>query len=94
MLIFVSLWGLAFIILVWFPCSPISQYWSLNPAANCWGFASQDPDDFYTSFKTHTAFNMVLDIIVLCIPVALYFQMDVQSKTRWGILGLLFLGTL
>lgn len=88
----VGLWGLAFTLVAWFPCSPISDYWSLDPNANCWGFASQDPKKFQITFQTHTAFNMVLDLIVLCIPVHLYYNSDMISKSRWGLLGVLLLG--
>jgi hypothetical protein len=93
MAIFVALWGLSFTIVAWFPCSPdISAYWSLKSDVNCWGFASQDPKIFEMTFMTHTALNMVLDLIILSIPVSLYFQSGVPNKTRRGLTGLLFLG--
>ena len=95
MAIFVALWGTAFSIVAWFPCSPaISEYWSLKPDVNCWGFGSQDPVEFRATFTTHTALNMVLDLIVLSIPASLYLQRSSQSKMRWGLLGILFLGVL
>lgn len=93
LLIFVSLWGLAFSIVAWFPCYPaISAYWSLKADVNCWGFASQDPVEFRATFTAHTAMNMVLDLLVLSIPASLCFRPVVQGKTRWGLSGVLLLG--
>ena len=92
--IFTTLWSVAYAVIAWVPCYPISDYWSLNPAANCWAFASQDPHTFLMTFETHTALNMVLDLVILFVPAVLYFQHDFGEKTRWRFLGLLFLGTL
>lgn len=94
MAVFVALWGLSYSIIAWFPCSPVSAYWSLDPEANCWGFASQNPTTFHITFETHSALNMVLDLIILSIPVGLYFESGIQKKTIWGLSGMLFLGAM
>lgn len=94
MAVCVAIWGVSFAVIALFPCNPVSGFWSGNSQANCWGFASQDADIFQATFMTHAALNMVFDLIILSIPVLLLFHINVQNKMRWGLLGVLTLGTL
>ena len=94
LIIFVSLWSFAFVIIAWFPCAPIGDYWSMSPTANCWGFASADPDIFRITFTTHCAANMVLDLVILTVPAVLFFKKELSMRGRWGLIGILCIGAL
>jgi hypothetical protein len=92
-LVFVTLWGIAFIILAVFPCATISDAWNFlarNP--KCWGYASQDPDLFTATLVSHNLINTIFDIYITAIPFQLYFQPDVTYRTRLGLMVLLLMG--
>ncbi|KAH8905664.1 hypothetical protein BR93DRAFT_978837 [Coniochaeta sp. PMI_546] len=92
-LVFVTLWGLTFIILSLFPCTVISNAWDIFATnARCWGYASQNPDLFTATLVSHNLINTVFDIYITAIPFQLYFQPDVTSRTRLGLMVLLLMG--
>ncbi|KAI0136766.1 hypothetical protein BJ170DRAFT_710803 [Xylariales sp. AK1849] len=94
LLAFTGLWGLSFSILAWFPCNPISDYWSWKDGSQCWGFGSLTASQFYATYASHAVTNMVLDFIVLAIPARLYFRNNTSKSSRWRMLMLLSMGTL
>ncbi|RYP08372.1 hypothetical protein DL764_001941 [Monosporascus ibericus] len=85
------IWGLAFIIIAIAPCFPISAFWHRGEGT-CYGFGSTEPHELAGTYTAQTATNMILDLIVLAIPVPLYFQKSTPWKTRMGIGTLLLLG--
>jgi len=88
----VILWGLGFSVMAWAPCFPVHAYWDLQPAdAKCYGFGDGSNR---TAYVLHTAINMLFDMVVLAIPATLYIGKIAQSKTRIGMLILLFMGVL
>ena len=89
-----ALWGTAFNILAWFPCAPITDYWSLQPDPHCWGFGSPNPSSFATTYTAHSASNMVIDMVLLILPLGLFFGSEVTRKVKYGLLGILSLGIL
>lgn len=94
----VSLWGLAQSILAWIPCNPIEADWDFTgtPAIR-WGYGSRDVGVFTGTFYQHSASNMILDIIVLALPLfskPLRATAKVDAKSRRGMIGLFFLGTM
>ena len=91
---FASIWGTAYTLLALFPCSPISDYWSLKPDAHCWAFASPNPKQFAATFETHAILNMLFDIVILILPIPLYFRAGTVGKTKRGLAGLAILGFL
>ncbi|RYO80256.1 hypothetical protein DL762_007743 [Monosporascus cannonballus] len=86
-----SIWGIAFIIISVVPCFPISDFW-YRGEGTCYGFGSIEPHELAGTYTVQTATNMILDLIVLAIPVPLYFQKSTPWKTRMGIGALLLLG--
>ncbi|KAH8885484.1 hypothetical protein GQ53DRAFT_695932, partial [Thozetella sp. PMI_491] len=95
LIVTIGLWGAAFSFMAWVPCFPVSAYWDVSPdrppSGSCYGFGLTLER---TTFVAHTSLNMVFDILVLAIPIPLYFDRSLPSKTRMGMLVLLMLGCL
>ncbi|KAK9423793.1 hypothetical protein SUNI508_03809 [Seiridium unicorne] len=93
-IVLVTLWGLAYSILALFPCWPVSDFWYSPADAKCWGYGAWSTAELVGTFYSHTAMNMILDIIILAIPFHLYFKSDMTYKMRMGLLALLLMGAL
>jgi len=90
----VSIWGAAFSFMAWFPCFPVHAYWdAVYPGDKgvCYGFGSATTGAMYL---IQTGTNMCFDLIVLAIPVPLYFEGATSKKQRIGMLVLFVLGCL
>ena len=92
--VFTGLWGLVYSILAWVPCVPVAAYWTRTPTSiqTCFAFGSLDPFVFSGTYISHTAINLVLDLIVLAMPVPLYFRPGTLPRTRLALIGLLCMG--
>ncbi|KAK4185150.1 hypothetical protein QBC35DRAFT_29812 [Podospora australis] len=95
---FTALWGLAYSIIAWFPCSNISDYWYIATDGStndvkCWGYGSQKIVDFKATYESHAAINVALDLLVMALPIPLYFDSDAHKKTKWGLVGIIVMGT-
>ncbi|KAK9775531.1 hypothetical protein AB5N19_08694 [Seiridium cardinale] len=92
--IFTALWGIAYTFMALFPCFPPRGYWTLEATATCYGYGAATADSFYATYASASAINMVLDVVILAIPIPLYFRKGTTSRTKMGLLGLLFMGGL
>ncbi|KAK2599417.1 hypothetical protein N8I77_011171 [Diaporthe amygdali] len=91
----VSLWGLAFSFISWFPAFPVSADWDFdNTTAVRYGLASLDPSSVVAASLAQTSTNMVLDLIVLAIPVSYYLQPNLSWKSQASLMGLFSLGSI
>ncbi len=71
-IVFVSLWGLVFVILALFPCAYVPDAWNLFAQnARCWGYGSQNPDLFTLTFVCHNVINTLFDIDYTALPLGL-----------------------
>ncbi|KAK7951984.1 uncharacterized protein PG986_007712 [Apiospora aurea] len=89
-----ALWGLVYSFISWFPCFPVNHVWELKPDAKCYGYGSSRPSEFSATYESHTAINMILDVIVLIIPMPLLFKEGTGSAQRLRIGALLFMGNM
>lgn len=88
----IAFWGSAFSFVAWVPCFPVHQYWDLTDTGRrCYGFGVSTDR---ITFIIHTSANMTFDLLVLAIPIPLYFEKTTMSRTRTGMIVLLFLGCL
>ncbi len=86
----IGLWGTAFSIIAWLPCFPVYAYWDFDVTNRvCYAFGVTSDQ---TAFIAQTATNMLFDLIILALPIPLYFKMYTPKKTRIGMLVLLFFG--
>lgn len=93
MAIIIGLWGAAFSFMAWFPCFPVKEYWDLFGSEGvCYAFGSKYAAPFAAMYECHAGMNMVFDIIVLVLPVPLYFSKDISRQTRNGLVGLFVMG--
>ncbi|KAG6361472.1 hypothetical protein INS49_009699 [Diaporthe citri] len=90
----VSLWGLAFSFISWFPAFPVSAGWDFNDTSGVrYGFGSLDPSSVVAASLAQTSTNMVLDLIVLAIPVSYYLQPKLNWKSQASLMVLFSLGS-
>lgn len=90
----VSLWGLAFSFISWFPAFPVSAQWDFtDSSAARYGFASRDSGDVVAASLAQTSTNMVIDMVVLAIPVSYYLQPGLGWKAQASLMGLFSLGS-
>ncbi|KAK7697950.1 hypothetical protein SLS64_013037 [Diaporthe eres] len=96
-IIVVCSWGFAFTFMSWVPCLPIKAYWDWNipdSQVTRYGFGSHEVDTFVATYLTHAATNVALDLIIFTIPIPLYMEKGIQTKTRWALCGLFVLGAI
>ncbi|KAH9905423.1 hypothetical protein F4778DRAFT_707182 [Xylariomycetidae sp. FL2044] len=93
-IVFTACWGLAYSFLAWVPCLPVNQFWIADPGARCYAYGSPSPEPFVLTYESHTAVNTVLDIIVLLIPLPLFFKEGTSFATKMRLVGLLSMGLL
>lgn len=94
LIVFTSIWGAAYGFLAWVPCLPVHGFWNQDPKATCYAFGNGLGKAFTITYETHSAINMVLDVLVLAIPVPLYFEKDTTPRVRLGLIGLFMIGVL
>ncbi|KAI0874815.1 hypothetical protein GGS24DRAFT_500406 [Hypoxylon argillaceum] len=87
-----ALWGVAFSAIALVPCAPLSGFWDWNASSHCYGFGSRVPNEIGATYATHVATNVVLDLVVLAIPIPLYFKAFKQTKQRIGLVIMILLG--
>lgn len=87
-----AVWGVAFSAIAIVPCVPLSGFWDWETPARCYGFGSKVPNEIGGTYAAHVSTNVVLDLIVLAIPIPLYFKTFKQKKQRVGFTIMILLG--
>lgn len=90
-LVVTMIWGITFIVIAAVPCVPVSAFWNRG-SGTCYGYGSINTPSLQGIYTTHNATNVLLDLIILAIPVPLYFDKSTPWKMRMGIGCLLMLG--
>lgn len=96
LIVFTSLWGTAYAIMAWMPCIPVEAFWHPfdHDKGVCYGFGANKPRPFVATFESHTAVNMILDMVVLIIPVPLMWRERSNLPARLRLMGLLIMGSM
>jgi hypothetical protein len=100
LVVFVALWGVAYSAIAWVPCVPPSVYWeSFEPSKDvsqlrCYGYGSQYVRSFVATYESHAAVNLVLDLVVMGLPIPLYFEPGAHGRTIMGLFGIIIMGTM
>ncbi|KAI2615322.1 hypothetical protein GGR54DRAFT_296453 [Hypoxylon sp. NC1633] len=94
LIVFTALWGSAYSFLAWVPCLPVADFWNEAEAREgiCYAYGSEFAIPFVATFESHAAINMTLDILVLSIPIPLFFKEGTTIGTRMRLVGLLTMG--
>ncbi|KAK3361802.1 hypothetical protein B0T24DRAFT_96075 [Lasiosphaeria ovina] len=98
LIIFITLWGFTYSLLAWVPCVPVRQYWDqiYDPMGDrtCYAYGSQRVATFTATYESHAAVNMLLDLLVMGLPIPLYFDKNTHNRTKMGLIGILTFGTI
>ncbi|KAK3988763.1 hypothetical protein QBC44DRAFT_397737 [Cladorrhinum sp. PSN332] len=99
LLILIAAWGLAYSAIAWVPCSPVRDYWLISfdtdtSVVKCYGYGSQNVAIFKATYESHAAINMLFDILVMLLPIPLYFNKDAPVQTKRGLVGIVVMGSL
>lgn len=90
---FTALWGAAYSFIAWFPCFPVSAFWTLAPDSHCYGYGAQSAGPFIATYLSHTGINMALDVLVLVIPLSILLKESMDWMAKLRLLGLVALGS-
>lgn len=91
----VSLWGLGFAIVGWFPCFPVRGYWDRTINARCYGFGfGENPSEFVGTYRAHSASNMVFDVAIFLAPLVLFGRPNLKLKSLLSMAGIFALGAM
>ncbi|KLU86083.1 hypothetical protein MAPG_05102 [Magnaporthiopsis poae ATCC 64411] len=93
----VSIWGIIFSILAWYPCTKVSLFWDADDigffsSPHCWFFASPYVREVRTAYLSHGVTNMILDMVVLLLAAPLFWRKDKSARTNRGLLALVTMG--
>lgn len=92
LLVILSLWGLGFFIVGWFPCFPVRGAWQREINAKCYGFGLHDVPSFVNLFKAYSASNMAFDIVVFVVPLVLFRTPNLRMKNAFAMSGVFAFG--
>ncbi|KAI1340695.1 hypothetical protein F5Y15DRAFT_379630 [Xylariaceae sp. FL0016] len=90
-LVLVSVWGIAFAIVAFFPCWPPRAYWSFTmrtERVQCWGIGAHNPNIMYTTILCQAFGNALLDLVVLGLPFLAFISQKLTGRVRIGIIAL------
>lgn len=92
LIVLVSAWGLAMMVVTWFPCWPVRGYWLDHLHAKCYGYGLADVGGFVSLFIVHAAVNMVFDAAIFLAPMILFRTPDLKSKNLLAMAGVFIFG--
>lgn len=95
-LVMVGAVGIGYTAISWFPCWPVSDYWDFNyltgGGKRCWGFASANRQQFYYTYLSWNILNVVGDVVILALPLGMFWDPDTDGRTKRGLVGLIGMG--
>ncbi|KAL8399772.1 hypothetical protein RB594_000255 [Gaeumannomyces avenae] len=91
-IVIISAWGIGFSVMIWYPCSQVSQFWSSLGSDQCWFFGSLYVDEVRAAYLSHSASNMALDFVVLALAAPLFWKRDTSAEAKRGLLALVIMG--
>ncbi|KAF4545160.1 Integral membrane protein [Lasiodiplodia theobromae] len=90
----VTTWGVTYLFLIIFACTPVDKSWNLMKEGKCIMFGDFHPRNAYTAYASQTASNMFLDTIILITPIPLLYKTRVGKRAKFGLIGLFSAGSL
>jgi hypothetical protein len=92
LLVIVTLWGIAFSFVGWFPCFPVRGAWDRQINAKCYGFGLRTVEEFVMMFRIHSATNMVLDVAIFLTPMVIFRTPRLKVKNLLAMTGIFAFG--
>lgn len=93
-IVFTAMWGFSYSVIAWMPCIPVADFWNNPEIVRCYGYGSDVATEFVGTYESHTAVNLLLDLLVLGIPLPLLFNKHTGPAQRWRIVALILMGLL
>lgn len=72
-----------------FLCSPMSAAWNPNVI-----FSKADCRDLHRYLVGITAANLLLDIVILCMPLPMIWDLNLSTRKKFEVSGVFLLGSL
>jgi hypothetical protein len=94
LLVLVTLWGIGFSFLAWFPCLPVAGLWDRTLNSTCYGFGDHALSEVRVVLFTFAGTNMFFDVVIFAIPLTEYFRPGLRRKQVLAMTGLFFLGSM
>jgi hypothetical protein len=90
------MWSVVLFIQGWFPCFPVSGFWDRlqQPPPKCWGVGFETIETAVVSLYALAASNMILDMIIFSIPIAVYLRPGANRGSVVPFLALFSLGAM
>jgi hypothetical protein len=79
-------WWLTSVLGVILSCIPMKKFWDPTVEGRCW-----DSGPFWL---TMSIFELLLDVILLCLPLWVVSHLQLRGKRRLGLAGIFLLGGL
>jgi hypothetical protein len=67
-------------------CSPVSKYWDSSLPGTC--------IDSIAFFRWNGVANMLLDVLILCLPYPMAWRLQTTLRQKWILTGIFLLGGL
>ncbi|EMD86282.1 hypothetical protein COCC4DRAFT_31540 [Bipolaris maydis ATCC 48331] len=90
----VGVWSLVFLFMAWFPCFPVSAFWTRAPGAKCYGYGYSSVGEAKASVLAFAATNMMFDFIIFAIPLTEYCRNNLRRKEVIAMTGLFAFGAI
>jgi len=94
------------IIITYVQCNPVAGLWEPDIGAKCWNPQTQASYAVFqgcgcTSYRTYqslanvvTAYGTAADFVLALFPILIIWKLQVDKKTKFGLVGLMCLGVL
>jgi len=85
---FLVVFALVLMLSVIIQCTPVAALWdpANHPGAHC--------DDYAPALLVFAIVNAITDVVVLCLPMPILWNLHVPKERRWQLIGLFCLGGL
>lgn len=90
----ITMWGISYGFMAWVPCFPPSAYYNRDFTSDvtCYAYGFSNVSSFIGVFVSHTALNMVFDLLVFCTPLVLFQKPDLKTKNILAMTGVFLFG--
>lgn len=94
LLVVVTIWGIAFSFLGWFPCIPVSGFWHRTASSKCYGFGYRTIEETRMTLFLFAGTNMFFDLVIFLIPLTEYSRPGLRRKQVLAMTGLFAIGSI
>ncbi|EUC42293.1 hypothetical protein COCMIDRAFT_39623 [Bipolaris oryzae ATCC 44560] len=90
----VTVWSLVFLFMAWFPCFPVTAFWTRSKGSTCYGYGYRSVGEAKASVLAFAGTNMMFDLIIFAIPLTEYFRNNLRRKEAIAMTGLFMFGAI